>query len=211
MEKRAFFLISAAIILAGIYSWYLRYVEVFVEEKPDFAQIPLQKEDWQGVLVERSKEELEILRANQTFSALYNRPASSAVDLFIAYFNSQKYGSSIHSPRNCLPGSGWNIQNIRREMVAINGKNLNISKMTISRSGQRLIVYYWYITRSGVTNSELGLKGDLVKNSLLGRPTDGALVRLTAFLPEGFNDNPDLRDFLKLFIGDIYSSLPLGG
>ncbi len=209
MERKPFFLITLLIIIAGIYSWYLRYVEVRPGESVDFSTIPLQKEDWQGRPVERSPEELEILRANEIFSALYERPASSAVDLFIAYFTSQKYGSSIHSPRNCLPGSGWTIYNIRKEKIDLDGLSLDINKMIIGQRGQRLMVYYWYLTRAGETDSELGLKAHLIKNSLAGKPTDGALIRLTAFLPDGFLDNPDLIAFMKIFVKDIYSALPL--
>jgi len=209
MEKKAFFLILAAVLLAGIYSWYLRYVEVFPDESPDFSAIPLQKGEWAGQPVERSPEELAILRANEIFSAIYNRPASSAVDLFIAYFTSQKYGSSIHSPRNCLPGSGWTIHNIRKEKVDVDGFGFVINKMIIGRESRRLMVYYWYLTRAGEIDNEFGLKTSLIKNSLAGRPTDGALIRLTAFLPDGFNDNPDMIAFLKIFAEDIYSALPL--
>lgn len=198
-----------AIVLAGAFSWYLRWVEITPKGGPDFSKIPLAVDDWAGQTRELSKEETEILRANRTYSAIYKTPTSTEVDLFIAYFTSQKYGSSIHSPRNCLPGSGWTISSIKKSRWNIDSRDFAINKMTIQRGGQRYMVYYWYLTRSGEIDSEMGLKLDLIKNSLLGKATDGALIRVTAPLGAGLGDNPDIRDLLKKIAKDIYRSLPL--
>jgi EpsI family protein len=93
--------------------------------------------------------------------------------------------------------------------VEIDGQTIKINKMAIVAPGKRSMVYYWYLTRSGEIDGEMGLKLDLIKNSLTGRATDGALIRFTAPLPEGFNDSPDIRELLNIFIKDVYSSLPL--
>ncbi|NLI14905.1 MAG: EpsI family protein [candidate division Zixibacteria bacterium] len=200
---------SAAIILAGLFSWYLRWVEIKPSGEIDFGVIPLSDGDWSGQVKELSKEETEILRANRTFSATYRTPTSTEVDVFIAYFTSQKYGSSIHSPRNCLPGSGWIIGSIKKTPWTLESRSFIINKMIIWREGRRFMVYYWYLTRNGEIDSELGLKFDLIKNSLLGKATDGALIRITAPLGAGLSDNPDIQWFVKKFIKYIYSSLPL--
>jgi hypothetical protein len=81
---------SAAIILAGLFSWYLRWVEIKPSGEIDFGVIPLSDGDWSGQVKELSKEETEILRANRTFSATYRTPTSTEVDVFIAYFHLAK-------------------------------------------------------------------------------------------------------------------------
>lgn len=209
MDRKAVVIISLAIILAGVFSWYLRWVEIKPAGSIDFENIPLSEGDWSGQERELSKEETEILRANRTFSATYRTPTSTEIDLFIAYFTSQKYGSSIHSPRNCLPGSGWIISSIKKSPWTLENRSFIINKMIIQREGQRFMVYYWYVTRNGEIDSEMGLKFDLVKNSLMGKATDGALIRVTAPLGAGLNDNPDVQGFVKNFAKYIYSSLPL--
>lgn len=200
---------SAAIIMAGAFSWYLRWVEIKPAGKVDFGLIRLTDGDWSGQVRELSKEESEILRANRTFSARYRTPTSTEIDLFIAYFTSQKYGSSIHSPRNCLPGSGWAINSIKKSPWTIDNRSFILNKMIIQREGQRFMVYYWYVTRNGEIDSEMGLKLDLIRNSLFGKATDGALIRVTAPLGPVLGDNPDVQEFIKKFAKDIYSSLPL--
>jgi EpsI family protein len=208
-QKSWLVILSAAIIIAGSVSWFQRWHEVTPSGTPDFSLIPLTKDDWVGTVRELSKEELDILKANKTYAVSYRKPTSGPVDLFIAYFTSQKYGSSIHSPKNCLPGSGWIINSQKKVNVEIDGQTIKINKMAIVAPGKRSMVYYWYLTRSGEIDGEMGLKLDLIKNSLTGRATDGALIRFTAPLPEGFNDSPDIRELLNIFIKDVYSSLPL--
>jgi EpsI family protein len=200
---------AVAIVLAGAISWQLRWVEIIPATAPDFSKIPLFAGEWSGTLRDLSQEELVILRANRTYAATFSTPTSTAVELFIAYFTSQKYGSSIHSPRNCLPGSGWTIASIKKAPWIVNDRQFVLNKMTILRNDQKYIVYYWYLTRSGEIDSEMGLKFDLIKNSLMGKATDGVLIRVTAPLAPGFNDSPDVQEFLKIFSKDVYSSLPL--
>ena len=36
-------------------------------------------------------------------------PASQPVELYVAWYDSQRAGRSAHSPRTCLPGGGWQI------------------------------------------------------------------------------------------------------
>src|SRR5579862_2677769 len=54
------------------------------------------------------KDILEVLRADDTVSREFvNKATQRAVVLFVAYFKTQRYGQAPHSPKNCLPGSGW--------------------------------------------------------------------------------------------------------
>src|SRR5580692_3595970 len=52
------------------------------------------------------KETQDILRADDTLIRSYGSPEGAA-NLFIAFFKTQRTGQSPHSPKNCLPGSGW--------------------------------------------------------------------------------------------------------
>ena len=211
MDKKGAIIVAIFIVAAGALSWYLRWHEVRPSDLPDFSSIPLTLGDWTGKTRELSKEEQSILRANDTFIAEYRTPTSTPVELYIAYFTSQKYGSAIHSPRNCLPGSGWIISSLRKAHWMLGDRRIKINKMLIARPEAKYMVYYWYLTRSGEISGEIGLKFDLIKNSLSWVATDGALIRVSAPIGGPLNDSPDIQDFLKKFSKYIYSSLPLGG
>src|SRR3982751_2840167 len=50
----------------------------------------------------------KVLRADDTLNRVYVNPATrTSASLMIAFFCTQRYGQSPHSPKNCLPGSGW--------------------------------------------------------------------------------------------------------
>ena len=95
-------------------------------------------------------------------------------------------GSSIHSPKHCLPGGGWNIN--RHESLTLDldaGVTKEANLLTIGHLGQTSIMLYWFATRAGATWSEYGMKFDLFTSALLLRPTDAAFIRMTVVVPDG--------------------------
>src|SRR5438132_1348498 len=48
----------------------------------------------------------DVLKADDLLNRTYVSDSGGA-NLFIAFFKSQRYGQAPHSPKNCLPGSGW--------------------------------------------------------------------------------------------------------
>ncbi len=54
------------------------------------------------------QETLDVLKADDILSRIYQNQKTGAVaSLFVAYFETQRTGKAPHSPKNCLPGSGW--------------------------------------------------------------------------------------------------------
>jgi hypothetical protein len=53
---------------------------------------------------------LEVLRARDVLYRIYTAKNGEPVWVFLGYFDRQKEGSQVHSPRHCYPGSGWNIE-----------------------------------------------------------------------------------------------------
>src|SRR5947209_8704585 len=49
---------------------------------------------------------LGVLRPTSYLSRVY-RGEDRDAGLFIAYYDRQQTGATMHSPRHCLPGSGW--------------------------------------------------------------------------------------------------------
>src|SRR5437868_5035632 len=54
------------------------------------------------------KETMEVLKADDTLNRMYmNVNTRTSANLFVAFFKTQRMGQAPHSPKNCLPGSGW--------------------------------------------------------------------------------------------------------
>jgi len=167
------------IFLAAFFTYKLRYGRAEVESMPRLDSIPLDCQDWRGQDFPLDERTSEILGADFNLNRRYTNGEGQTVWLFLSYFKDQRYGSQIHSPQNCLPGSGWAI--VQKEMVKLKagGDTLDSRLLEARKREKEVKVYYWFLTRSGTLADEYALKLDLISNALRGHPTDALFVRLT--------------------------------
>jgi EpsI family protein len=214
MERTAgrYYIVVVLLILSGALAIVLRYVRVSPDSPSDFSMIPMESGGWTAREFLLSDFTLDVLKATNTMTRLYTDAQNRNVSLFVGYFEDQKYGSQIHSPRHCLPGGGWGILDLEPIELIFGDHKFRVNRVVIGNKQQRQVVYYWFRTRSGELMSEYGLKFDLVRNSLMFMPTDAALIRLTTQVPGGEEASGDktLKDFLSVFYGRIENSLPFG-
>jgi EpsI family protein len=125
-------------------------------------------------------------------SSVYNK-RNRRLGLFIAYYAEQRTGESMHSPKQCLPGSGWEIWDYGSTTIRRGGKDVVINKYRIQKAGVRQTVLYWYQSRNRVIASEYLGKFLLVRDALLEGRTAGAIVRIV--LPDRPEELKDGLDF----------------
>jgi EpsI family protein len=106
--------------------------------------------------------------------------------LLVGYYDSHQGAVSVHTPRNCLPGGGWEIWRSRATTLSLEGRPVVISQHQIYRSDHRMAVLYWYQSRNRVSSNEYVAKFMLVRDALIEGRTSGSFVRIV--LP----DTPDL-------------------
>jgi EpsI family protein len=120
---------------------------------------------------------LEALKCDTYLSRTYQKSGIDA-DLFIAYYAQQRSGESMHSPKHCLPGAGWEIWDYGSTDVGANGRNFKINKYSISHDGNRRLVLYWYQSKTRIIASEYLGKILLARDALLRHSTAGSIVRI---------------------------------
>jgi len=208
--KKSFVIACVLIALTGAFSYFLRYSRVEPSRGPDFAQIPYQLGEWVGEEQRFADYTYDVLAADTTTYRVYRDSGGREMYLFIAYFRSQKYGGQIHSPRHCLPGSGWNIQTREhRELAVLDKKKIPVNLMTITQGQYNQFMWYWFQTRGGSNPSEYGLKLDLVFTSLLLRPTDAAFIRFNLLTEESLADTEQFgKDFGAALMPYLNQALP---
>lgn len=144
-----------------------------------FSNFPLTLGQWKGQDVPMDAQVLEVLGPGEFLSRAYVADQQPWMDLFIAYFPSQKTGDAIHSPKNCLPGSGWlPIESGFREIDVQGMGRIKANRYVIARGNQRNLVYYWYQSHGRSIASEYSAKVWLVLDSIRLNRTDAALVRI---------------------------------
>ena len=205
--KNKEFIISLALLsLAGLYVHILEHARVINTENVYLNNFPAQFGDWR--MTERSylsANVLDVLKSDDQVMRKYVNSQGDQVWVFIAYFDDQKYGEQIHSPKHCLPGSGWNIKK-NKSMLFTHPAKFEANRLVIRQNAQEEIMIYWFWTRNGIITNEYQLKFDLAVNSLLRKPTDAAFIRLNVKK----SDRTDLviKDFIRTFFSQLLFILP---
>ena len=163
------------------------------EEVPlrmSFALFPMQLGEWQGVQRPPFTERvLEVLGLDDYLTRYYYKANRDTVDLYIGYWKSQQQGGAIHSPQNCLPGSGWEpvSQGILTfpDPRTAGAPALQVNRYVIRKGAERQLVLYWYQSRGRIVGSEYWSKIYLVLDAARYNRTDAALVRLVVPVADG--------------------------
>lgn len=206
-------IIAIIIILAmGGFGTYLRSHQSIPERPADFSRLPMVTEKYFGAEHRFEEYTYEVLKADTSTLRQYRDNEGNSYWLFMAYFSSQKYGAQIHSPKHCLPGGGFKIASIEPYIIDFSdGSNITVNRLLIANERRKELMIYWYETRSGVISKEVGLKLDLMQNSIKFLPTDAAICRVTVPLPldADFAVATELAvDFIREFYPAMTEALP---
>lgn len=104
--------------------------------------------------------------------------ADAGFTLYVGYYDQQTQGRTIHSPKNCLPGSGWEALQSRPERIATAAGAVTVNRYLLQREDERALVLYWYQGRGRVEANEYVVKADLLRDAALRGRTEEALVRI---------------------------------
>ena len=108
----------------------------------------------------------------------YIRDSAQAFQTLVSYYDRQGQGKTIHSPRNCLPGAGWEILRGERRVVTVDGASHDVNHYVLKNGAATDVVYYWYQGRGRVVASEYAVKWNLLRDAALLGHTEEALVRV---------------------------------
>jgi exosortase D (VPLPA-CTERM-specific) len=150
-------------------------------------QFPTQFGDWTSTDVDFDPDTLEVLGPGDFLYRVYQeRGRQGYIDLFIAYFPSQRASDTIHSPQRVLPGSGWtSVENQRITLTVPGHVPFPANRYLIAKGDSRQLVLYWFWAHDRGVASEYWAKYYLVKDSLQMNRSDAALVRITTPLSPG--------------------------
>jgi exosortase D (VPLPA-CTERM-specific) len=182
-------LVALALVVACVYP--AAAVPNRLEMRPARSELlgfPMQMAEWTGRRGHIEALYLDELKLDDYVIADYARPGDAPVNLYIAYYASQRAGQSAHSPSSCLPGAGWRMSEFAVRDIAnvnIDGQPLRVNRTVIAQGEARQLVYYWFQQRGRVDTNEYVVKWHLLWDSLWRQRSDGALVRFVTPLRGG--------------------------
>jgi exosortase D (VPLPA-CTERM-specific) len=168
-----------------------------------FVSFPDALDNWRGRASTLEPQVEQTLALDDYILSDYVAPGGEPVNLYVAYYASQRLGESPHSPLVCIPGSGWLITHFERTRL---DPSHPFNRAIVEQNGQRQLVYYWYDERGRQIANEYLSKAYLLYDALTRNRSDGALVRLTTIIrPSEFESDADAR--LRLFIHALMPQL----
>lgn len=153
-----------------------------VPSRTQFAEFPATLGEWHGQSDALESVVLDVLKLDDYLLSDYRNRDGYSVNMYVAYYGSQRSGASTHSPRTCLPGGGWRIDS-HTHIELPNGIRAN--RFLITMGDNRQLVYYWFKQRDRIITDEFAVKWYMLWDSLTRNRTDGALLRLTTVLQPG--------------------------
>ncbi len=135
-----------------------------------------------------SAEVLKLLGVDDYIQYNYVDKEKDRVNFYAGYYGAVGVSGSYHSPKNCLPGGGWGIENVKRVVlnVGVDGKKQStVSQMLIRNGKDHQVVLYWYQNRGRIIASEYMEKVYLVVDAIVKGRRDGTFVRIMAVDTDG--------------------------
>ena len=199
--------LSLSLLIGALLVLHLRSSGEAVPIRKSLDSFPSAVGAWQardGVLLD--PETLNVLKPKEYLMRRDQDSAGRSVWLFIAYWDTLRKGAAPHSPRNCLPGSGW--EPLEASMVTISLPQpfapIMVNKYLIQRDRDQQVVLYWYQSQGRAIAGEMAARVQLVKNSILRHRTDGALVRISSPV---YGSVQDTSDRLVRYVQAMYPAL----
>jgi hypothetical protein len=200
------------------------------------SRLPMTLASWRGVQEPPfANRVLEVLGVDDYITRGYFRSAKSGVGLYIGYFRSQRQGETIHSPLNCLPGSGWepvskttiripidqdnrvdSVDSVNRPAASSRSQPtapITVNRYVVQKGLDREIVLYWYQSHGRVVANEYLSRFYLAADAIRLNRTDGAMVRVIAPVQSNVEDGEaraerDAIQFIEVLFPHLSDYLP---
>ena len=172
-------LVVTVLLLAHAFLLYSSIRPEFIPDSRPLSEVPAWLGPWrmvQEIAIEREIQ--EVLQADDTLNRVY-REGDRQATIFVAAFKSQKTGKAPHSPKNCLPGSGWLPVSSGTMDIDVNGPvPIRVNRYVIAHGEDQGLVLYWYQSRDRVVANEFEAKFWVMVDAMRLNRTDTALVRV---------------------------------
>ncbi len=191
------------IVLLPIKSLMIHRSEQSLPRLP-FSTMPLSIQQWIGQASYYDQALVSTLKFDDYLLADFVNPSTGQnLNLYMAYYQSQRKGASVHSPKTCLPGSGWQIEQFNQvefnDPLFPQTKKIKINRVLMQKGEDTNLVYYWFQQRGRVISNEYLVKWFIFWDGLIRNRTDGALVRVIVNLKKEADINAadqSMQDFI---------------
>jgi EpsI family protein len=184
-SMRARILVTAGLLLAATALLHnLSHGERIPPHRP-LREFPLALGNWQGADSPIVPRLVQAAGVDDYLNRVYANRSGEPVAFYVGYYESQQTGDWVHSPKNCLPGTGWEPVRAGRLTIEAPGHPIVVNEYLVKKGLDQEVVLYWYQGRGRVIASEYWGKAWLVADAITRNRTDVALVRVSTTTVDG--------------------------
>jgi EpsI family protein len=197
-------LVGASVLLRSV-----SHGETIAPRRP-LRELPYSLATWTGEERPIQDRIVQAVSVSDYTNRVYVDQADASVQVYIGYYVTQRTGDTIHSPKNCLPGAGWDPIHSGYATVSVpGGRRIVVNEYVIQQDLDKEMVFYWYQGRGRVIASEYWGKFWMVADAISRNRTDGALVRLITPMDDGeVNARARLVGFTRLLFPHLDNIIP---
>ncbi len=195
------------VVVLGGASVYFAFNSSFViPERKAFSEFPMRVDGRNVSQYEFEQDVIDILKPDDYFVGNYLSQQEQPVGLYMVYYSQQRDGSAVHSPKVCIPGGGWIVEDSTVIEFPVQDSSLAVNRVLIKKGDRKQLVYYW-INQMGVNyTNEYFARISLIKSAIADNRSDGALIRVNMIV-EG-NNLAEADDMLQSFVQAASLHLP---
>jgi EpsI family protein len=153
---------------------------------------------------------LDNLRPTDYLYRSYEDKDGIRVTIYIGYHAGGPSSGPIHSPKNCLPGSGWLKLSEERRLLHVTDRDLPVVQASYQFHGQKEMFLYFFLVKGRVLTDEYSLKLAEIANSIFYNRRDSAFIRISVpFMNEELKAEKAGERFLTAIYPSLAATLPL--
>jgi EpsI family protein len=200
--------VSAVFLLGAFFALHFRSVGETGPLRKSFDSFPEVLGGWRGrddtVF---DQDTVQMLKMSDYLLRRYVDESGRSTWLYLAYWQSRRRGNDIHSPKNCLPGGGWDPVETTRLTIPVKGAPapITVNRYLIQKDRQMQVVIYWFQAQGKVVAGELDAKIEMMRSAIFRNRTDGALVRISSPV---YGTIPETTEALVRYVQTLYPVLP---
>ncbi len=182
-EKRCFDIRYFVVIM--LISGTIFYSKLMSHGKPvpiikSLENFPKQIGSWNGEMHRFSQAIYDNLGVDDSILIDYKNDNKDTISMYVGYYEDQKQGEIIHSPKNCMLGSGWQPIDVSETDISLSTKKISVTKMILEKRSQKMVVLYWYQSGKRVIANEYIQRLYFILDSIRYNRTNAAFVRFTS-------------------------------
>lgn len=208
IKKYRIFVVYALLIAAALFVHL--HGDVAVPVNRPLVDIPQRQDGWRMVSESRFDDQvLKALKPTDYLSRSYVDEEGSRVGLYLGYHGGGPDSGPIHSPKHCLPGSGWQEVSTETGELSVAGKNIHLVRAVYQNGYRKELFLYWFQVKGKTLSDEYTLKLAEVTNSIFHNRRDSAFIRLVVPVDDDLNKAQAVGEqFIRDFYPHIEAVLP---